>query len=171
MTTYSITQNPFCYSLPDSLKCRYKSMQWRRRDEDGEEDEDSCATSPAAEALFEESRTLAPSTSSYKSSPLLDNSSAPSTPMKSPTGASELNRQILALRRESRASRGSTGVIEMVEDALGGAVVTVPPSSCSGNGGSAGRDARYRKWQTRLYNFLERPRGSKAIAYHVVVWV
>jgi hypothetical protein len=89
--------------------------------------------------------------------------------MKSPTGASELNRQILALRRESRASRGSTGVIEMVEDALGGAVVTVPPSSCSGNGGSAGRDARYRKWQTRLYNFLERPRGSKAIAYHVVV--
>ncbi|EFX79118.1 hypothetical protein DAPPUDRAFT_52719 [Daphnia pulex] len=59
----------------------------------------------------------------------------------------------------------------MVEDALGGAVVTVPPSSCSGNGGSAGLDARYRKWQTRLYNFLERPRGSKAIAYHVVVFV
>jgi hypothetical protein len=74
--------------------------------------------------------------------------------MKSPTGVSELNRQILALRRESRASRGSTGVIEMVEDALGGAVVTVPPSSCSGNGGSAGRDARYRKCPEALKRSL-----------------
>ncbi|EFX75211.1 hypothetical protein DAPPUDRAFT_323397 [Daphnia pulex] len=47
----------------------------------------------------------------------------------------------------------------MVEDVLGGAVVTVPLSSCSGNGGSAGLNARYRKWQTRLYNFLE-PLGA-----------
>ena len=30
-------------------------------------------------------------------------------------------------------------------------------------------DANYRKWQTRIYNFLERPRGIRAISYHLVV--
>ena len=160
----SYTYSSPIVSLFDSLKCRHKSMPWRRDDEDAEEEEDS--TSPTAEESAER-RMLAPSIS-YKSSPLLD-SSAPTTPLKSPTAASmELNRHIFSLRRESRASRSSTGMIEMVEDALGGAVVSVPPN-CSGNGGSAGMDAGYRKWQTRLYNFLERPRGSKAIAYHVVV--
>ena len=76
----------------------------------------------------------------------------------------------MSLRRGSRASHGSSGMIELVEDALGGAVVSVlPVTQNSANGGTAGMDARYRKWQTRTYNFLERPRGSKAIAYHVVV--
>ncbi|EEB15919.1 conserved hypothetical protein, partial [Pediculus humanus corporis] len=28
------------------------------------------------------------------------------------------------------------------------------------------RDARYRRLQTRVYNFLERPRGVQAILYH-----
>jgi len=30
-------------------------------------------------------------------------------------------------------------------------------------------DANYRKWQTRIYNFLERPRGIRAISYHLIV--
>lgn len=33
----------------------------------------------------------------------------------------------------------------------------------------ARRDARYRRLQSRIYNFLERPRGIPAILYHVVV--
>lgn len=33
------------------------------------------------------------------------------------------------------------------------------------------RDARYRRLQSRVYNFLERPRGYKAILYHMLVWV
>lgn len=152
---------PFVFSF--SLKCRHKSTPWSRSDED-EEGEDDYTGSPSVEASAEQ-RMLAPS-NLYKSSPLLD--SSPATP-KSPTTASiELHRQLLALRRGSRASRGSTGMIEMVEDALGGTVV---PPNVAANGGSGSMDARYRKWQTRLYNFLERPRGSKAIAYHVVVWV
>lgn len=135
-------------------------MPWNRSDE--EEEEDDCPGSPSTEAAAER-RMLAPS-NPYKSTPLLD--SSPTTP-KSPTAASvELHRHLLALRRGSRASRGSTGMIEMVEDALDGAVV---PPNITANGGAASMDARYRKWQTRLYNFLERPRGSKAIAYHVVV--
>ncbi|XP_055630770.1 uncharacterized protein LOC129771300 isoform X1 [Toxorhynchites rutilus septentrionalis] len=32
------------------------------------------------------------------------------------------------------------------------------------------RDARYRRLQSRVYNFLERPRGLKAILYHVCVF-
>jgi potassium voltage-gated channel KQT-like subfamily protein len=31
------------------------------------------------------------------------------------------------------------------------------------------RDARYRRLQSRVYNFLERPRGYKAILYHMLV--
>ncbi|KAJ9574235.1 hypothetical protein L9F63_026119, partial [Diploptera punctata] len=31
------------------------------------------------------------------------------------------------------------------------------------------RDARYRRLQSRVYNFLERPRGYKAIIYHMLV--
>lgn len=31
------------------------------------------------------------------------------------------------------------------------------------------RDARYRRWQSRVYNFLERPRGAASIFYHIVV--
>ncbi|CAN8017452.1 unnamed protein product, partial [Ixodes persulcatus] len=34
-------------------------------------------------------------------------------------------------------------------------------------GGSHPRDAKYRKKQTFMYNFLERPRGYKAAAYHI----
>ncbi|XP_050097057.1 potassium voltage-gated channel subfamily KQT member 2 isoform X6 [Anopheles aquasalis] len=33
------------------------------------------------------------------------------------------------------------------------------------------RDARYRRLQSRVYNFLERPRGFKAIFYHVCVFL
>lgn len=33
----------------------------------------------------------------------------------------------------------------------------------------ARRDARYRRLQSRVYNFLERPRGLPAILYHVLV--
>lgn len=33
----------------------------------------------------------------------------------------------------------------------------------------ARRDARYRRLQSRVYNFLERPRGFPAILYHVLV--
>ena len=36
---------------------------------------------------------------------------------------------------------------------------------------SSRRDQRYRKLQAKIYNFLERPRGWKAIAYHLLVWV
>lgn len=42
------------------------------------------------------------------------------------------------------------------------------PSATAQIGGPR-RDARYRKLQTRIYNFLERPRGFRALAYHVVV--
>uniref|UniRef100_A0A1B0CEI1 Uncharacterized protein n=1 Tax=Lutzomyia longipalpis TaxID=7200 RepID=A0A1B0CEI1_LUTLO len=33
----------------------------------------------------------------------------------------------------------------------------------------ARRDARYRRLQSRVYNFLERPRGFPAVFYHVLV--
>ncbi|MPC83699.1 Potassium voltage-gated channel subfamily KQT member 5 [Portunus trituberculatus] len=33
------------------------------------------------------------------------------------------------------------------------------------------RDVRYRKTQARVYNFLERPRGVKAVIYHMSVSV
>uniref|UniRef100_A0A1B0DC97 Uncharacterized protein n=1 Tax=Phlebotomus papatasi TaxID=29031 RepID=A0A1B0DC97_PHLPP len=33
----------------------------------------------------------------------------------------------------------------------------------------ARRDARYRRLQARVYNFLERPRGFPAVFYHVLV--
>ncbi|XP_077296321.1 potassium voltage-gated channel subfamily KQT member 1-like isoform X3 [Arctopsyche grandis] len=32
------------------------------------------------------------------------------------------------------------------------------------------RDARYRRLQSRVYNFLERPRGVKAVLYHMLVF-
>ncbi|KAL0268545.1 UNVERIFIED_CONTAM: hypothetical protein PYX00_010447 [Menopon gallinae] len=32
------------------------------------------------------------------------------------------------------------------------------------------RDARYRRSQTKVYNFLERPRGFQAILYHIIVF-
>ncbi|XP_031636501.1 potassium voltage-gated channel subfamily KQT member 5-like, partial [Contarinia nasturtii] len=35
----------------------------------------------------------------------------------------------------------------------------------------ARRDARYRRLQSRVYNFLERPRGVPAILYHVLVFL
>lgn len=35
----------------------------------------------------------------------------------------------------------------------------------------ARRDARYRRLQSRVYNFLERPRGIPAILYHVLVFL
>lgn len=31
------------------------------------------------------------------------------------------------------------------------------------------RDARYRRLQARVYNFLERPRGVYAVSYHMIV--
>lgn len=31
------------------------------------------------------------------------------------------------------------------------------------------RDARYRRLQSRVYNFLERPRGVRAVLYHMLV--
>ncbi|KAF4529388.1 hypothetical protein B566_EDAN003479 [Ephemera danica] len=31
------------------------------------------------------------------------------------------------------------------------------------------RDARYRRLQSRVYNFLERPRGCQAVFYHIIV--
>ncbi|XP_065565968.1 potassium voltage-gated channel subfamily KQT member 1-like isoform X2 [Artemia franciscana] len=35
----------------------------------------------------------------------------------------------------------------------------------------ARKDAKYRKLQSKIYNFLERPRGCKAITYHVIVFL
>ena len=54
-------------------------------------------------------------------------------------------------------SRTGSGVIN-VDDAMPTPTLTTPR-----------RDARYRKLQTRVYNFLERPRGFRAVSYHVVV--
>lgn len=36
--------------------------------------------------------------------------------------------------------------------------------------GTRHRDARYRKLQNKVYNFLERPRGCQAVSYHVLMW-
>ncbi len=33
------------------------------------------------------------------------------------------------------------------------------------------RDARYRRSQAKVYNFLERPKDWRAISYHLLVWV
>ncbi|KAL9913114.1 KCNQ potassium channel isoform 15-T15 [Glossina fuscipes fuscipes] len=33
------------------------------------------------------------------------------------------------------------------------------------------RDARYRRFQSRVYNFLERPRGPQAVSYHIMVFL
>lgn len=142
-------------------------MRWQRSEDYDMEDDGGCDTPTEQSAA----RRMLPPTISYKS-PSQD-SGSPTAP-KSPSGTvmeyGDLHRQLLSLRRGSRASRGSTGMVELVEDALGGAVVNVLPVNGGSNGSPAGvMDARYRKWQTRAYNFLERPRGSKAIAYHVVV--
>ena len=45
------------------------------------------------------------------------------------------------------------------------------PTSGVGVGAPRRDGARYRKLQTQLYNFLERPRGFRAITYHIFVWV
>ena len=37
--------------------------------------------------------------------------------------------------------------------------------------GAKHRDARYRKLQNKVYNFLERPRGCQAVSYHVLMSV
>lgn len=36
--------------------------------------------------------------------------------------------------------------------------------------GTRHRDARYRKLQNKVYNFLERPRGCQAVTYHVAMF-
>lgn len=145
-------------------------MRWQKSEEE-EEDEEECCDSPTEPSAGQ--RMLAPPIT-YKTSVSLD-SSPPNSKNSTSTALEygDLHRHLMSLRRGSRVSRASSGMIELVEDALGGAVVSVMPVPSNGAGGSgtAGMDARYRKWQTRAYNFLERPRGPKAIAYHVVVWV
>lgn len=161
---HTIQYRTLIFDSSNSLKFRKKAMpRWQRSDEDEEDDDDGC-DSPTTE----QGRRMLPPTISYKSP---SQESSPTAASKSPAANEyvDIHRQILSLRRGSRASRASSGMIEMVEDALGGAVVNVLPApNGAGGGGTAGMDARYRKWQTRAYNFLERPRG-KAIAYHVVV--
>lgn len=133
-------------------------MKW----EEEEYEEDGCDSPTEAGQ-----RMLAPAMS-YKSPATSLGLADPSTaknPAVSGTGIEygDLHRHLMSLRRGSRVSRASSGMIELVEDALGGAVVSVMPVAPNGT------TTRYRKWQTRAYNFLERPRGPRAIAYHVVV--
>lgn len=136
-------------------------MKWEKPNEEEEDDEEESCDSPTGQ------RMLAPPMS-YKSPacPVLDSSPKnPSAVSSTGTGLEygDLHRHLMSLRRGSRVSRASSGMIELVEDALGGTVVSVMPVAPNGTATS------YRKWQTRAYNFLERPRGPKAIAYHVVV--
>jgi hypothetical protein len=41
------------------------------------------------------------------------------------------------------------------------------PSVCFGR--TSRKDTKYRKLQCKLYNFLERPRGPKAVLYHILM--
>lgn len=152
----------FLFGLARSLKRRRPTLQWPVRSDDEDEDDDAgrCDSPPA--------RTLSPA-STTPSAKRLSIDAAPAH-QQTQHGA---DRHLMAdARRGSRASRASSGMIEMVEEALGGAVLVPGHYSHdgrAGTGNSGGRDALYRKWQTLVYNFLERPRGSKAISYHVFV--
>ena len=52
---------------------------------------------------------------------------------------------------------------------LNGGAVDYSPSMCLGRGSR--KDTKYRKYQCKLYNFLERPRGTKAVIYHIFMYV
>ncbi|XP_035711818.1 potassium voltage-gated channel subfamily KQT member 1 isoform X2 [Folsomia candida] len=51
---------------------------------------------------------------------------------------------------------------------LNGGTLDYSPSMCLGR--SSRKDTRYRKLQCKLYNFLERPRGPKAVLYHILIF-
>jgi hypothetical protein len=62
-----------------------------------------------------------------------------------------------------------TSSSSMATAAAAAAAAAAASSSATSAATNINTNTPLRKWQTRAYNFLERPRGSKAIAYHVVV--
>lgn len=108
---------------------------------------------------------------SVTSSPL--HPAAPTTSAAAGTSPVIQHRQLALLRTGSRVSgRQSAGSSSgelpglVVHPACGSPCYSPTNEHI---GGSNRRDASYRKLQTAAYNFLERPRGPKAIAYHMVV--
>ena len=110
---------------------------------------------------------------SVTSSPL--HPAAPTTSAAAAAGTSPAiqHRQLALLRTGSRVSgRQSAGSSSgelpglVVHPACGSPCYSPTNEHI---GGFNRRDASYRKLQTAAYNFLERPRGPKAIAYHMVV--
>lgn len=66
----------------------------------------------------------------------------------------------------------SGGIVGCSESKSGGDRLATPRMSLLGKPLSyraTRRDARYRRLQSKFYNFLERPRGVKAVLYHMIV--
>ncbi|XP_045776915.1 potassium voltage-gated channel subfamily KQT member 1 isoform X1 [Maniola jurtina] len=63
---------------------------------------------------------------------------------------------------------------KVIESKRGGDRLAAPRMSLLGKPLSyraTRRDARYRRLQSKFYNFLERPRGVKAVLYHMIVFL
>ena len=89
-----------------------------------------------------------------------------STPRVCP-GVSETARKTASSRRFVSRGRSTTDSIRSstrstARQSLLGRPVTARPSR---------RDARYRRCQVAVYNFLERPKNWRSILYHLLVWV
>ncbi|KAJ8736399.1 hypothetical protein PYW08_007055 [Mythimna loreyi] len=89
--------------------------------------------------------------------------------------------QLFRLAVNFKVKMKSTRRVRVHEDAIrhserksGGDRLATPRMSLLGKPLSyraTRRDARYRRLQSKFYNFLERPRGVKAVLYHMIVFL
>ncbi|XP_014356245.2 potassium voltage-gated channel subfamily KQT member 1 isoform X3 [Papilio machaon] len=76
--------------------------------------------------------------------------------------------------KSARRVRVHEDAIRHSECKRGGDRLATPRMSLLGkplNYRATRRDARYRRLQSKFYNFLERPRGFKAVLYHMIVFL
>ncbi|XP_060806916.1 potassium voltage-gated channel subfamily KQT member 5 isoform X2 [Amyelois transitella] len=76
--------------------------------------------------------------------------------------------------KPTRRVRVHEDAIRHSESKIGGDRLATPRMSLLGKPLSyraTRRDARYRRLQSKFYNFLERPRGAKAVLYHMIVFL
>ncbi|XP_053617096.1 potassium voltage-gated channel subfamily KQT member 1 isoform X4 [Plodia interpunctella] len=76
--------------------------------------------------------------------------------------------------KPTRRVRVHEDAIRHSESKVGGNRLATPRMSLLGKPLSyraTRRDARYRRLQSKFYNFLERPRGVKAVLYHMIVFL
>lgn len=129
-----------------------KSTEYNNSNRNSTDDDDDDSNHPQSDSPHPPTRTKSPNPSTRDQRP--NAAAIPQRPLRRPQAAygGPLLRHAAPAHRTARMSL------------LG------KPLSYN-RGGATRRDARYRRYQSRIYNFLERPRGIPAIMYHVVVWV